>query len=119
MATQALQDAKEALESLDTERILSIYHDAFLFEDLPSGARITERPALEAYFRSLFALPDIAFTEVNVHEAPTFAVIEWTWSGTSQSSGKRYEVRGASVVELAGDKIARETLYYDPRAALS
>jgi ketosteroid isomerase-like protein len=119
MVTPALQDAKEALESLDRGRILSVYRDTFLFEDPPSGERITERPALEAYFQSLFALPNIAFTDVNVLEAPTFAVIEWTWSGTSRSSGKRYQVKGASVVELKGGKIARETLYYDPRAAFS
>ena len=94
MATLALQHAKGALETLDTARVLTAYQETFLFEDLPSGKRITERPALEAYFRSLFALPDIAFTDVSVLEAPTFAVIEWTWSGTGRSSGQRYRVKG-------------------------
>ena len=119
MTLSALQDAKEGLEALDTEKLLSAYHDTFLFEDPPSDQSLTDRSALKAYFQSLFGIPHTAFRDVRVHEADTFAAIEWTWSGTSRSSGKPYQVRGASVIEVKEGKIARETLYYDPRAPLS
>src|SRR3989304_1961177 len=119
MTLSALQDAKEGLEALDTEKLLPAYHDTFLFEDPPSDQSITDRSALKAYFQSLFGLPNIAFRDVRVHEADTFAAIEWIWSGTSRSSGKPYQVKGVSVVQLTEGKTARETLYYDPRAPLS
>lgn len=119
MGSCALHDAKEALEGLDTEKIVAAYHDNFVFEDAASAHRIADKEALRAYFRRLFTLPKVAFSEVTVYEAEAFAAIEWTWSGAKPSSGEAYRVRGASVMELRDGRIARETIYYDPRAALS
>lgn len=71
MITPALQHAKDALQALDTEKILTAYHETFLFEDVPSSKRITERPTLRAYFQTLFALPDVAFTDVKPTSSPS------------------------------------------------
>jgi ketosteroid isomerase-like protein len=119
MGSAALRDAKTGLEALDPDKILAAYHDSFLFEDPPSSKSIADRAALRSYFEALFALPDVAFTDITVHEGETFAVIEWTWSGNGPSTRVPYEVRGASVLELEDGKITRETLYYDPRPVLS
>lgn len=119
MLTPALQHAKEALVALDTEKILTAYHDVFVFEDLPGSRRITDQATLRAYFQALFALPGVAFTDIAVYEAPAFAAIEWTWSGVTRSSRTPYRVKGASLIELRDGKITRETLYYDPRPALA
>jgi len=119
MRSLFLARAKEALEHLDAETIVTTYDDPFVFEDVPSGETITDRKSLLAYFHSLFGLPNVAFTDVKGYEAEAFAALEWTWSGTKRSSGEAYRVRGASVIEIRNGKIAREAIYYDPRAPLS
>ena len=118
MTTQCLLDAKEALETLNHKAILSIYAEDFLFEDVPAGLRITDRAGLEGYFSNLFSLPGVAFTDVRIFDSGDFAVLEWTWSGTHRKTGEAYHVRGVSVIELRGGKIARESIYYDPSLAL-
>jgi len=119
MKSAALQHAKEGLEELDTEKILSAYAEGFVFEDVPSGESISDRAQLRAYFEALFALPQVAFSEVKVYESENFAAVEWTWSSTKRSSGQAYRVKGASIIELRDGSIARESLYYDPRGPLS
>lgn len=119
MKSPCLQQAKEALEALDAGKIVGAYGDSFLFEDVPSGERITDKASLRVYFDALFGLPEVAFSDILVHEADTFACIEWTWSGTARSSGKPYRVRGCSAIELRGGKIVRESIYYDPREPLA
>ncbi|HEX7541195.1 MAG TPA: nuclear transport factor 2 family protein [Anaerolineales bacterium] len=119
MESLFLTRAKEALEHLDAETIVTAYDDPFVLDDVPSGETITDRKSLLAYFQVLFGLPNVAFTDVKGYEAEGFAVLEWTWSGTKRSSGEAFRVRGASVIEVRNGKIARETIYYDPRVPLS
>ena len=118
MKSPYLERAKYALEQLDADAIVSAYEEPFMFEDAPSGGKIIDREDLLAYFKALFALPNVAFSDIRVYETETFAVLEWTWSGTKRSSGEGYQVRGASVIELRNGRIARETIYYDPRTPL-
>ena len=119
MTSLFLARAKEALEVLDAETIVTAYDDPFVLEDVPSGERITDRKSLRAYFQALFGLPNVAFSDVTVYEAEAFAALEWTWSGTKRSSGEAYRVKGVSLIEIRNGKIARETIYYDPSAALA
>lgn len=121
MKSPYLERGKDALEHLDADAIVSAYEEPFVFEDAPSGEKITDREGLRAYFKTLFALPNVAFSVMRVYEAETFAVLEWTWSGTkrSRSSVEGYQVRGASVIELRNGRVARETIYYDPRTPLT
>ena len=118
MEPNVLNEAKAALEGLDTDKIVSAYHDDFVFEDVPGGQRITNKTALRTYFQSLFSLPGVAFTDISIHEGETSAAIEWTWCGDKVSSPGVYRIRGASVIELREGKIARESIYYDPTEAL-
>jgi steroid delta-isomerase-like uncharacterized protein len=119
MTSLSLERAMVALERLDTDAVVAAYEEPFVFEDVPSGKKITDKEGLRAYFRGLFALPDVAFSDVRAFETDSFAALEWTWSGTKRSSGEAYRVRGASVIELRNGGIARETIYYDPRAPLA
>ena len=118
MKSPYLERAKDALQHLDGDAILSAYEEPFVFEDMSSGQKIVNREDLKAYFQALFALPNVAFSDIRVYETESFAVLEWTWSGTKHSSGEGYQVRGASVIELRNGRIARETIYYDPRTHL-
>jgi steroid delta-isomerase-like uncharacterized protein len=119
MTTSALQVAKEALESLDVDKILSAYAENFLFEDRAAGEAIQDRSALRAYFQKLFTFPGVRFSDIRVFDGDDFAALEWTWSGVKRITGEPFHVRGASVIELYQGKICRETIYYDPRPALA
>jgi len=115
MKSPYLERAKHALQDLDADTIVSVYAEPFLFEDIPSDQKIVNIEDLRAYFQALFALPNVAFSDIKAYESEEFAVLEWTWSGTNRSSGEAYKVRGASVIELRNGRLARETIYYDPR----
>jgi len=115
MLAKVLQDAKEALEGLNPDKIIEIYADEFLFEDTSSKEQIIDRTSLRKYFQQLFALPHVSFSDIRIFEAEYFATIEWTWGGVSPITRELYRVRGASVIELSGGKVIRESLYYDPK----
>ena len=119
MPAKILQDAKEALESVNANQLIKIYAAKFLFEDTSSREQITDRISLKKYFQQLFALPQVSFTDIRIIEADQFAVIEWTWGGVKRSTREPFRVRGVSVMELAENRITRESIYYDPRPALS
>ena len=115
MITKTLLDAKEALEELNLKKILKAYDDPFIFEDIPNGFRLSDREHLSQYFSSLFSMPGVAFSDIRIFDGGQFAALEWTWSGINQGSGKGFSIRGASVIEIRNQKIARESIYYDPR----
>ena len=119
MTAKILLDAKRALEDRNTEKIMEIYADKFLFEDTSSMQRITTRTSLRSYFDQLFNLPGVCFSDISVFEGNHFAVIEWTWSGLNLMNNTIFHVRGVSIMELSEGKISRESIYYDPRTALS
>ncbi len=113
-----LDRVKKALEALDADTLVSCYADNLLFEDIPSGLRITEKADLKSYYEHLFALPNVKFSDIVIYDGGDWAALEWTWSGNKRDSGVEYRVRGASIIELRGGRISRETIYFDPRPAL-
>ena len=119
MGGHTLAEASAALESLDAEVLVSHYAGSFRFQDAAAAKTITTRDDLLAYFRSLFALPDVGFTITAIFEDAEFGAIEWTWSGTSRAYNRPYSIMGASIFQLGEQGIERETIYYDPRPALS
>ena len=119
MPIKVLQETKEALEGLNTDNIIKIYAESFVFEDTPAKLLITDRKSLKEYFQRLFSLPEVSFSDIKIYEADRFAAIEWTWGGVSRTSGESFNVRGVSVIELEWGKVRRESIYYDPRPALA
>jgi len=116
MRSSVLERAKRALESGDAETLVDCYSDPCLLQDAPSGDTWTTRDALDSMYRRLLAPPN-AFSDVRVFEGDGWGAIEWTWSGVNRRTSVPFRIRGASVVELREERIARETLYYDPRPA--
>jgi ketosteroid isomerase-like protein len=114
MVAKILLKAKAALEELNLEKILAAYAENAVFEDVSAGERLTDKASFRAYFEQLFSLPGVAFSDISILDGKHFAVLEWTWSGLKRQSKERYEVRGASVIEIRQGKIVRECIYYDP-----
>ena len=111
---EILRLAAQALSSLDYDALVSLYSKDFLFEDPSLGDTIQDRQQLRDYFRNLFSLPGIAFTNVSFYALGNHGAGEWTWSGISPHTGRPYTIRGASLFELTDAGIKRETIFYDP-----
>ena len=119
MPSDVLQLAGKALAALDTQSLVSLYADEFLFEDTSSGARLTTKEELRAYFDTLFSLPNVSFSEVSFFRMRNMGAGRWTWGGTSRQSGAEFTVSGASLFKLDEDTIVEEAVFYDPRPAYS
>ncbi len=100
MPKDILQQAEEALKKLDSDRLISLYSDDFIFEDISSGDSITSEEDLKDYFDKLFSLPNIRFTNVCFFGFGDRAAGQWTWVGTSPRSGQKFSIRGASLFKI-------------------
>jgi ketosteroid isomerase-like protein len=117
MRYEVLDQAKRALEGGDADALVACYAEPCVLEDVPSGETWTTHEALASMYRRLLA-PPTRFSDVRVYEGDGWAALEWTWSGVNRATSVPFRIRGASVIDLRDGRIARETLFYDPRAAL-
>jgi steroid delta-isomerase-like uncharacterized protein len=78
--------------------------------------------AVRAFFRELFAaFPDFTMTVDRIVADDTTAVVQWHAAGTFTGgpfqsitpTGRRVEVRGVDVMEIADGLIQHNTIYYD------
>ena len=76
---------------------------------------------------NLAGLPDLEVTVGRVVQSGDLLIWEWTYSGTytgqfpgaAKGEGQQVTLDGVSVMELDGELIAKETLYYDNQSFLS
>lgn len=68
-----LMQAEQALVSLDSDVLVSLYSDDFVFEDTSSGEILTDKGALREYFDRLFSLPAARFSNVTYFSAESMA----------------------------------------------
>lgn len=118
MMRDHLQRAATALQALDADGLVVLYADPFRFEDPAAGEVITGREELRAYFAALFGSRDATFSDVEFFGDDDRGAGRWTWSGTNPRTGHRFAIRGASIFELSPEGITRETIFYDPTAAI-
>lgn len=105
----------------DISRLQALFADAMEHEDVPVGAVNRSKADLRAFAEAWFAAsPDIHFTSTLKVVGDGRAVVEWVGGGTHKgdlpgmpATGKPWQVRGVSVVELAGGKISRCRDYWD------
>jgi len=106
----------------DTERILALFTDDCVYEDVTFGVVKHGKAALRAFAEGTFAVvPDFTVELTARFAAETWGVLEWVISGTHHgnfpgmpATGKRFSaVRGATIVELQEGKIRRNSDYWD------
>ena len=106
-----------AWNSHDPEKVIAIFTPDVLFEDVTFGATSHGSPELRKFAASIFdAVPDAKFELVNGSADRKCGRIEWVFSGTDHGlykTGKRFSVRGVSVIDLRQGRISREVDYYD------
>jgi steroid delta-isomerase-like uncharacterized protein len=108
--------------SKDPERVLSLFVDDCIFEDITFSLIARGKDELRSFVERAFAaIPDFKYGLRSTLAAGQWAVIEWVMSGTHKGdlpgipgTGKRFSlVRGATILELEAGKIRRESDYWD------
>lgn len=114
---ELLKEAAEALVACDVDAIVPLYADDAVFEDVPSGESYRGKPAVRGMFEALFSAPETRFRVAAIRPGESWGALEWLWSGRTRKTGTPFEVRGVSILEIPGPKVAREIIYYDPAPA--
>jgi steroid delta-isomerase-like uncharacterized protein len=104
-----------------TEKILALYTDDCVHEDVTFGVVKHGKEELRAFAEGTFAVvPDFTVAVTARCSADTQGLVEWVLSGTHHgnlpglpATGKRFSVRGATIVELREGKIRRCSDYWD------
>ena len=106
----------------DPERVLALFADDGMYEDVTSGAVVRGKAELRRYLIGAFAtIPDFTFDVLQRFGDGSWAAIEWTMSGTHTAewaemppTGRPFSsVRGTSILELEAGKIRRQSDYWD------
>jgi steroid delta-isomerase-like uncharacterized protein len=109
-------------ENTNPERVLALFADDCVFEDVTFGVVVRGKEALRSFVSGAFAaVPDFKYGVTSRFAARQWAAVEWAMSGTHAgdlpgipATGKRFSsVRGASILELEAGKIRRESDYWD------
>jgi steroid delta-isomerase-like uncharacterized protein len=116
-----IREWADAWSKHDTERLLALFTDDVEYEDVTFGVVNHGKEELRAFAEGFYVVsPDMTFDLTSTTIAGDRAAMEWVASGTHAgdlpgmpATGKRYEFRGATVVELAGGKIRRNADYWD------
>lgn len=112
---------QDAILALDAERTVAHYAADAIYED-PAAANDERYPevrtghdAIRSLYEGIFALPRVSFAFVSSFIAVdgSAAAVEWVWCGDRLDCGDEYEIRGVSLLRLAGGQITHETIYYD------
>ncbi len=106
----------------DPERVLALFLDDGVFEDVTFGVLVHGKEELRRFVNDAFsAVPDFKYEVTRRFATNQWAAIEWVMSGTHRgdfpgipATNKRFSsVRGSTVLELEAGKIRRESDYWD------
>lgn len=125
--TQALEHVLDqwaaAWSSSDVEKLLPLFTDNVVYEDVTFGAVNNGSKALRDFATAAFgAFPDMKFDLKSrvVAADGKWGAMEWIWRGRQTkdfpglpATNKPFEIRGATVVEFTDGKISRNSDYWD------
>jgi steroid delta-isomerase-like uncharacterized protein len=105
----------------DIDKMLSYFADDCVYENIPRGQTYRGKDAVKAWAKASFdAIPDFKLEVTSVFASGDWLACEWVMTGTQSGvtpdlpgTGKSFNVRGSSVVQLKDGKIWRNTDYWD------
>jgi steroid delta-isomerase-like uncharacterized protein len=111
----------EAWSAHDMKRVLALFTEDLLYEDVTMGVTNRSAAELQAFGEGFFsAFPDVVFELRSSSADGSSGSSEWIMRGTHKgdlpgmpATGRRVDVRGASVFEFAGRRIRRCSDYWD------
>ncbi len=106
-----------AWNSHDPDKMIALFTDDVFYEDVAFGEVSHGHAELRKFAASEFeAAPDLELKLVRADVHGGYGSIEWAFSGTDKGiykTGKKFSVRGVSVIEVRHGKIARSLDFYD------
>jgi steroid delta-isomerase-like uncharacterized protein len=103
--------------SHDPDKMLPLFTDDILYEDVAFGEVSHGKAEVRKFILSeIEAVPDLELKLVRSDIHDGHGTIEWTFSGTDKDvfkTGKKFSVRGVSVIGMRGGKISRNLDFYD------
>jgi steroid delta-isomerase-like uncharacterized protein len=122
MQERVLEDWGRYWSSHEMDRLLPLFTDDVVYEDVTLGVVNHGKDELRAFGEAFFAgFPDTTFELTSRFATGTQGGIEWVMRGTHRgdmpglpaATGKQVEVRGASILDFADGKIRRCSDYWD------
>jgi len=117
-ARRVIHELIAAISSHDVEKMASLFTEDCFYEDVALGSAMRGRGALKTGYSNLFAsIPDFKLELKSLFVAGNWIGSEWVMTGTP-TTGRSFSIRGASISELQGGKVKRNSDYYDPALLL-
>jgi len=118
---KVFDDYNAAWNSHDVERIVSLFTDDGVHEDIAIGAVSRGKEELKSFIGTTFVFfPDFKAEVTSRFGAGDWSAREWVMTGTQKgdmpglpATGKSFSLRGASITELKEGKIRRNTDYWN------
>ena len=99
------------------DKILALFTDDIFYEDVAFGEISHGQAEVRKFFLSeLEGVPDLELKLMRADIHDGHGTIEWMFSGTDKDvfkTGKKFSVRGVSVIDMRGRKISRNLDFYD------
>lgn len=119
--TKLADQLVDAWNSLDPQRVVDVLTEDHIYEDVTFAVVCHGAAETRGFFEGAYsAFPDIHFTLTSATTDAGRAALEWTMTGTHQgdlpglpATGKPFSVRGATIFEIATDKICAVRDYWD------
>lgn len=123
---RVLDDWATAWSSHNSGKVLSLFTDDCVYEDVTFGVVNHGKKELQAFADGVFAgVPDFKIELTARFSAGTLAGMEWVMSGTHKgdfpgmpATSKHFSIRGVTILELHGGKIRRNSDYWDAASVM-
>ena len=106
-----------AWNSHNPDKMLSLFTDDIVYEDVAFGEVSHGSAELRKFAASEFdGVPDLELKLLRADIHGGHGTIEWMFSGTDKGvykTGKKFSVRGVSVIDMRDGKISRNLDFYD------
>lgn len=127
-STGLITEHFKALNAHDIKTLATQYaDDAQVFSPNWEGAKIGPAGITESYTRYYKTTPDLTYNVTNIIIAGDNIIVEYSWSGTMSKpepgepaymEGKKYTLKSCVIFLTKGNKIVKETNYFDQVAFL-
>jgi steroid delta-isomerase-like uncharacterized protein len=113
----------EAWSEHDADKLLSLFDEHCLYEEVASGRKFKDKEGIKAYLENTIqGTPDSEFKVVSIIANEDMATVEWVWKATNTvgweamgipATNKYFEVRGVSVMTIKKNLIWKCSDYWD------
>jgi steroid delta-isomerase-like uncharacterized protein len=106
-----------AWNSHDPEKVVALFAENGVYEDIPFGSTNRGTAALRKYAADYFAaVPDMKTTVTSSSVKNGGGYLEWVFSGTDvglYKTGKPFSLRGVSIIVTKNGRVTSDRDYYD------